>query len=93
MSTVMMVISLVLMAACVAVSLQRGAFQGVKLAFESSKPGLFLRRKSEGLSTLVVIIVLIVICVGLCIIFKDQLKTFFTSIFSKLDTKTDALWD
>lgn len=92
MATEIMFVATLCMAALMAAALLRGVFPEVKAALETKAPACMLRRKSDGVSTLVVAIVLIVVAVALCIIFRDKLSTFMSSIFDKLNTKTDGLW-
>lgn len=44
-----------------------------------------LTNKEDGDSNLVVVLLLIAVAVGLCIIFRDKMKTMLTDIFKSVD--------
>ena len=50
----------------------------------------FLFKKEDGLSAIVVAVILVVIAVALALVFKDQLAALIQKIFNKADAKIDA---
>lgn len=46
----------------------------------------------KGDSHFVAVLVVIVVCIGLAIIFKGQIETFFTSIMAEATLKTQGLF-
>lgn len=51
----------------------------------------FLTAKKKGDSHLVAILVIIVITLVLCYLFKTQITTFMTNVFTTMGTKMDTL--
>ena len=48
-----------------------------------------LTNKKDGDSNLVVVLLLIAVAVGLCIIFRDKMKTMLDTIFNSVTTEVD----
>lgn len=49
-------------------------------------------RKEDGAKAIIVEIVLVVVAVALCVIFKDKIGDIVTDFMTKTKTKTDAIW-
>lgn len=47
-------------------------------------------RKESGFSTFVIMVFLVLIGVGLCILFREQIEAFVTKVMGKLDGAADA---
>lgn len=53
--------------------------------------GRFLTHKSAGVDGILVTVGLCVIALGLCVLFKDQLSTFITTIVQEMTTKAKGI--
>ena len=49
-----------------------------------------LTNKEDGDSNLVVVLLLIAVAVGLCIIFRDKMKTMLTNIFKSVNNQVNT---
>jgi len=62
-----------------------GAYLSVK-----NRAGMLLTKRREGISTLVIVLLLIVVAVGLTALFKTQITSLMNSIFKEMNSKVTS---
>lgn len=58
----------------------------------ATKMNNLMAKKEEGIDGFIVVIIIVVICLAVGVVFREQIINFITNFFAQFNTRTNALF-